>query len=151
MKRPPFLLSSILSLFILLAAIAALGGCGTQGPVPDSPAAAKPEQARESAAIPETEEQTLMRQLASARGYFQEGRYEISRQVLLTVADPAHPEVRFLHARIALAQEDPSLAMFYLKQLLEGPSAGLEAEQTVEAHRLNPVTWIGPIARICRL
>ena len=77
-----------------------------------------------------------MRQLASARGYFQEGRYEISRQVLLTVADPAHPEVRFLHARIALAQEDPSLAMYYLKQLLEGPSPGLEAEQTVEAHRL---------------
>ncbi len=136
MKRSAFLLVPILRLFILLVAISALTGCGTQGAVPDSPAAAEIEQSRQEASSVESEQQILMRRLASAGGHFREGRYEISRQILMTVADPAHPEVRFLQARIALAQEDSSLAMFYLKQLLEDSSRGLEAEQTVEAYRL---------------
>jgi len=139
MKRwTPNLPPPIPCLFILLIALstsASLTGCRTQGSVPRSPEAAESEQFRESAAVPETEEQILQRQLVSAREAFQEGSYEISRQILMGVADPANPEIRLLQARIALAQGDATLAVFYLKRIVEGGTEQLEAEQAVEVHR----------------
>lgn len=82
------------------------------------------------------QEQILKRQIAAAEEYFQEGRYEISRQILMDLPDPAYPEAQLLQARIALAQEDPTLAMFYLKRLVDDGTGGLEAGQIIQAHKL---------------
>jgi tetratricopeptide (TPR) repeat protein len=139
MKRSSILLLPILCLFILLALIAAsasLSGCRSQPRAGPSPARVETGQPGESASSPETEEQILSRQLVSAERYFQEGRYEISRQILMDATDPADPDVQFLQARIALAQGDSTLALFYLKRVVEDGSRRLEAEQIVEAHSL---------------
>jgi tetratricopeptide (TPR) repeat protein len=139
MKRPPILLLPFLCLLILLTALAAsalLTGCRSQSSAPRTPAAAGIERSGEPAPIPETEEQILRRQLVSARNAFQEGRYEISRKILMAVADPTKPEIQFLQARIALAQGDSTLALFYLKRVVESGPEQLEAEQTIEAYRL---------------
>ncbi len=141
MKRPPILALPLLRMIVLPATLAAfavlvlLTGCRSQNPAPRVPEAVDTARSGEST-VPETEEQFLQRQLVSARKAFQEGSYEVSRQILMAVTDPANPEIRFLQAQIALAQGDTSLAVFYLKQVLEGGSRPLEAEQTVEAYRL---------------
>jgi ligand-binding sensor domain-containing protein len=54
----------------------------------------------------------------------------------MDAADPGNPEIQFLQARIALAQEDSALALFYLKRIVDSDSQQLEAEHIVEAHRL---------------
>jgi tetratricopeptide (TPR) repeat protein len=121
---------------ILLLALAVLAGCASHGPAPGATAAARTEEPAEPAPAAQAEEQILQRQIASAEKFFQEGRYEISRQVLKSAADPSRPEVQFLQARIAIAQGDSALALFYLKRLLDDGSREMETEQIVEAHRL---------------
>lgn len=123
-------------LLALLAAAASLSGCRTYPGAGPSPAGVEPESPGESAAAVQTEEQILRRQLVSAERHFQEGRYDISRQILMDAADPADPDVQLLQARIALAMGDSALALFYLKRVVEEGSTRLEAEQILEAHRL---------------
>ncbi|UCF99289.1 MAG: hypothetical protein JSV89_07045 [Spirochaetaceae bacterium] len=86
-------------------------------------------------ATAETEEQILQRQLASARAAFQEGRYDLSRDILREVPDPADVQVLYLQAQIALAQGDPVLATFYLKRIEESGPEQLETGQNRALHR----------------
>jgi tetratricopeptide (TPR) repeat protein len=135
MKRPPFLLLLVLLLFLCLLALAVLSGCSTHGPAPGAPATARTEKLAEPAPAVQREDQILQKQIAAAEQYFQEGRYEISRQILMDVTDPSHPRVEFLQARIAMAQGDSTLAMFYLKRLIDDGYRDLEAGQIIEANR----------------
>lgn len=130
-----------LAVLATLAVSASLTGCRSQSTAPRVPEVAEAAQPEESAAVPETvvpqtEEQILRRQLVTARKAFQEGSYEISRQILMAVTDPTNPEIRFLQAQIALAQADKTLAAFYLKQVVDGGARQLETQQMLEAHRL---------------
>ena len=123
-------------LAILLLAAAALTGCSSHGRIPVETANASVEEPEDPATPEQREEQILKRQIASAEEHFQAGRYEISRSILMESADPAHPQARFLQARIALAREDRALAVFYLKRLVDDGFGDLEAERILEAHRL---------------
>jgi tetratricopeptide (TPR) repeat protein len=138
----PILPLPILRLLILPATLAALSasasliGCRSQSPATRVPEAQQAERSGESTGTAETEEQILRRQLVSAQRAFQEGSYEVSRQILMNVTDPANPEIRYLQAQIALAQGDATLAVFYLKQVVDGGSRQLEARRSLEVHRL---------------
>ena len=136
MKRLSIPLLPISCLLVLLYAVLLLPGCAGHGPAPGEPATAGTEAIGQQAPAADVQEQILKRQIASAEEYFQEGRYEISRQILMDLADPARPEARLLQARIARAQQDSTLAVFYLKQLVDDGSGDLEAEQIIQAHKL---------------
>jgi tetratricopeptide (TPR) repeat protein len=140
MYRHPIALWQILSRVVLSVALVAfaIGGCGSQQPVTGPPAAGSEQSGTpgHSSSAAESGEQLLSRRLASARRALEEGRYEISRQILADVAAPGSAEVQFLQARIAFAQEDSPRALFYLKRIFEEGSEQLDAEQLAEAYRL---------------
>ena len=122
-------------LLLILYIVVLPSGCRSGPPVTENPAG-RTEQQSATPPAPRTEQQILSRQIESARTLFLKGRYELSREILRAVDDPSNPEILLLQARIALAQEDPALASFHLKKLLEGEIGVLEPGQKSEVYGL---------------
>ncbi|MBN2552307.1 MAG: hypothetical protein JXB06_06035, partial [Spirochaetales bacterium] len=118
---------------LVLCLFICLSGCRSAPPAPPSPPEDAGSRADEAAPAVSSETQILQRRLAAALEHFHEGRYEISREILRDISDPANPEIQLLQARIALAQGDAALAAFYLKKTVEGGSLHLDPEQAREA------------------
>ena len=122
-------------LLMILCIVAFSTGCRSVTPAAVDPRR-QPEQPVETPSTPQSADQILRRQIDSARELFVEGRYELSREILRGLEDPFNAEIMLLQARIALAQEDPALASFYLKKLLSGEESSLDAGQKHEAYGL---------------
>ncbi len=107
------------------------GGSGCRSEARELAAAGEIEDSAGRKGLEETssQEQLLSERLAEARRYFQNRRYEASLAVLQELERqserPLHPEVLYWQARIAQERQDPALALFYLKKIID-PGSGLQ-------------------------
>lgn len=134
-RFPPF---SHLILGWGLSAVILISGCQSKSPTRQEQVQGRNAEHGEVLPAPETEEQTLRRQLAAAQEHFQNGRYERSLKILreLEIAETASVEIPYLQARIAMAQKDSTLALFHLKKILDIGVQQLEVDQKREVYRL---------------
>jgi len=122
----------------VLAAVLLIYGCQSEAERRQGPLQGAGQERGGFFPAPQAEEQTFRRRLSAAREHFQSGRYERSLDILreLEIANPPNAGIAYLQARIAMAQNDPSLALFNLKKVLDSGVQQLEVDQRREVYRM---------------